>query len=183
MIIKLIDKQELYDQYVTNNKTIKETAETLNVAVGTVFNYLKKYGIKTREQHKGFEGKHHTEETKLKISQKNKGKIVSEETKQKMSESKTLDGMGHKKKRRDGYIGVYFPKHPKANKSGYVMEHHLVMEEHIGRPLRDDEVVHHINHIRDDNSLNNLQLMTFKEHAALHMKERHKRRRNDLSIK
>lgn len=29
---------------------MKETAEVLNVAVGTVFNYLKKYGIETREQ-------------------------------------------------------------------------------------------------------------------------------------
>ena len=52
------------------------------------------------------------------------------------------------------------------------MEHHYVMEKHIGRYLNNDEVVHHINHIRSDNRIENLQLMTFKEHAALHMKER-----------
>lgn len=46
------------------------------------------------------------------------------------------------------------------------------MEKKIGRNLKEDEVVHHKNHIRDDNRIENLQLMTFKEHASLHMKER-----------
>jgi hypothetical protein len=46
------------------------------------------------------------------------------------------------------------------------------MEEKIGRIITRDEAVHHINHVRDDNRIENLQLMTFKEHAALHMRER-----------
>ena len=111
-----------------------------------------------------------------------KGTKLSDETKTKLSIAKFKGGIGHKKKRCDGYIAVYFPEHPKSNKQGYIMEHDLVMECAIGRHLKDDEVVHHINHKRDDNRLSNLQLMTFKEHAALHMKERHTRR-NDLSIK
>lgn len=63
------------------------------------------------------------------------------------------------------------------------MQHHLVMEDHIGRLIRKDEVVHHINHNRADNRLENLQLLTFKEHASLHMKERYEKRRNDLLTK
>lgn len=66
------------------------------------------------------------------------------------------------------------------------MEHILVMEEHICRHLRNDEVVHHKNKIRDDNRIENLELMTFKEHARFHMKERQrlkKERNDDLSIK
>ena len=89
---------------------------------------------------------------------------------------------GHEKLRDDGYIKVYVPDHPKATKDGYVMKHHLVMEQHIGRIIPDDHVVHHINHIRADNRIENLKLMTFKEHAGLHMKERHdarKRRDSD----
>jgi len=42
-----------------------------------------------------------------------------------------------------GYIIVYKPNHPYANKTGRVMEHRLVMEEKLGRYLFPWEVVHH----------------------------------------
>ena len=54
------------------------------------------------------------------------------------------------------------------------------MEQHIGRYLKDDEVVHHKNKIRNDNRIENLQLMTFKEHASFHMKERRKSKKKGM---
>lgn len=47
-------------------------------------------------------------------------------------------------------------------------EHLKVMEEHLGRSLIKGEAVHHKNFIRDDNRLENLELMTTAEHARLH---------------
>lgn len=58
----------------------------------------------------------------------------------------------------DGYIRVYAPEHPAAQNGRYVLEHRLVMEEHLGRYLEPDERVHHKNGIRDDNRLENLEI-------------------------
>lgn len=51
---------------------------------------------------------------------------------------------------------------------GWMLVHRLVMEEHLGRPLQQDEIVHHINHNKLDNRLENLQLMTHSEHSRYH---------------
>lgn len=68
-----------------------------------------------------------------------------------------------------GYRLVSRPHHENARESGYILEHRLVMSEHLGRPLRDDELVHHINGDKLDNRLENLEIMTRPEHTAEHM--------------
>lgn len=72
---------------------------------------------------------------------------------------------GHKYTRADGYISVYLPSHPDASKQGQILEHRLVMERKIGRRLLRSEHVNHINHIRDDNRPENLEIMTPGDHA------------------
>lgn len=64
----------------------------------------------------------------------------------------------------DGYVWIRVDGKP-------VAEHRHVVEMSIGRPLRSDEIVHHINHIRTDNRLENLQIMSRAEHIKEHHEE------------
>jgi hypothetical protein len=49
-------------------------------------------------------------------------------------------------------------------------EHRAVMERMIGRKLRPDEIIHHINGIKSDNSETNLSLETRASHNRKHGK-------------
>lgn len=58
-----------------------------------------------------------------------------------------------------GYVYVEAPEgHPRANNKGRVLEHLLVMERMLGRPVEASETVHHKNGVRDDNRPENLEL-------------------------
>lgn len=74
-----------------------------------------------------------------------------------------------------GYVLLRKPDHPGAHK-GYVLEHRWVMEQVLGRPLRPDEPVHHLNHVRTDNRPENLAVLSQHEHGKQHGRPRQPRR-------
>lgn len=68
-----------------------------------------------------------------------------------------------------GYIKRMAKDHPKADGKGYVAEHRLVMEAHLGRLLTEDEVVHHKDRDRCNNDICNLEVLPPADHKRLHL--------------
>ena len=67
---------------------------------------------------------------------------------------------------------IYSPNHPNPDfLKKYCYEYRLIMEKHLGRYLKKDEVDYHINGDVTDNRIENLQVMKRKKHIVLHKKQ------------
>jgi len=176
MIKSLINnKQELEDLYIAQGKSLTQIGDICGVAFQTVYKWLKKNNIPLRDfSTKGFKfpGRHVSPELKKRLSELHTGMRLKEETKLKIS--KTLKELGLKAgpksnwwkggryKIQHGYVMVWDPKRR------HIKEHRLVVEKHIGRELLSCEHVHHINGVKDDNRIENLQIVSNSEHQHIH---------------
>ena len=64
-----------------------------------------------------------------------------------------------------GRPAVYRPNHPHANAAGYIPAARAVMEDNLGRMLKDDEVVCHKDGDQENLDPGNLEVMTHREHT------------------
>jgi hypothetical protein len=70
---------------------------------------------------------------------------------------------GRYKDNTSGYVWLHNPDHPFCTKKGYVLEHRLAIEKFIGRHLRGNEIIHHKNKKKDDNRIENLEIIVLGE--------------------
>ncbi len=104
-------------------------------------------------------GKKAVKPKKRACSDKCRGRLYSGENNQNWT--------GNRKVKQSGHILIYSPAHPSAHHNQFA-EHRLVMEKHLGRYLKKEEIIHHINGVKDDNRLENLCLCDIHEHNYAH---------------
>jgi len=77
------------------------------------------------------------------------------------------------KSKRNGYWYIYSPDHPNKNAcgKGYVKRCRLVMEKYLNRFLDAKEEIHHINGKKDDDRVENLEILSKVTHKSIHSKE------------
>jgi len=76
---------------------------------------------------------------------------------------------GGRRRRPDGYWIIWTP-------DGERLEHRVAAERHLGRTLGADEIVHHRDGNKSNNTPENLEVMSQGQHAKLHSPEMHARR-------
>jgi hypothetical protein len=87
-----------------------------------------------------------------------------------LADIKTKDGSGYINTQ--GYRTLHRPGHPTADRRGNLLEHRMVMSDLLGRPLYDDENVHHINGVRDDNRPEYLELWSSSQPAGQRVEDK-----------
>lgn len=62
----------------------------------------------------------------------------------------------------------YFVYSPTGSTEDRILFHRYVMEQHLSRKLRSDEIIHHKDGNKMNNDISNLEIMTRAEHARHH---------------
>jgi hypothetical protein len=150
--LELRDKEWLKRRYIDEKKSVGQIALEIGATVGAVHSAIRWLGIELRKTRVGLS---------IRFPEGRFGK----------DSPKWKGGIRHTTA---GYVYIYMPDHLNSTSEGYIMEHRLVMEKHVGRYLKKEELVHHVNGIKDDNRIENLELVSDQgTHTREHFERSH----------
>lgn len=107
--------------------------------------------------YKEYQREKHLNSDGLKICECGGSKSIGAKTCMPCRDAKRIVPGGTKHQDAYGYIRIKAAHHPTAVR-GWMREHTLVMEQFLDRPLFPNEQVHHVNGVKSDNELGNLEL-------------------------
>lgn len=161
-VVVPVTEETLQGLYLDNRMTLEQIGDLLGCSLVTVRNHLQRDGVQIRSC-----GDYPRSEAQIAAAHKTAVEILRAYHPPAKPKAPPRVPKGWYISN-SGYRYMKAADHPRSNALGYVPEHTLVMEEHLGRYMCENEVVHHINGIKTDNRIENLQLMTKSEHCALH---------------
>jgi len=147
----MFDLDKAKHLYFNERMTLKKVGEMLGYSCSGIRYIFAKNGIKSRNNSECRIGKPRPD----------------------MFNAKNWKWKGGKYTNSAGYVLVLKPDHHRADSKGYVREHILIAERVLGRILKPNEVVHHINEIPNDNRNSNLIICENENyHRTLHRRKR-----------
>jgi transposase len=189
---QLLDlKPELERLYNEEFLTLKQIADKFGVGLDTSWKWMKKLGIKRRQRcqlpdkeilHKMYEerGLSGFEISKtFGLSVYTIYRLLKQyEIQVRNPKDRAKCGIDHPNWNGGRYIDHYGYV-VITTKDGRKKEHRVIIENHLGRKLETWEHVHHINEIKHDNRIENLQVMNVSDH----MKHGHQKGKNWIALK
>lgn len=143
---RLFDKADLERLYLKENKSMQEIATLLGCCHDTIRDQLRYYQIPTRTFTEG-----------VRLAAK-KGKLGHPGNTFRRKNGSVLE---------KGYLLVYCPGHPRANRNGRIREHIFIWERTHRQPLPKGWLIHHLNGIKSDNRVENLVATPSRSHYDL----------------
>ena len=164
-----ITKEILERLYTQENKTCKEVGLVLGKSPAEICRKMKKFGIKGRVFIPSTKGRIMPDKQKDILRQQHLGKKLTSEHRAKVIKSLCFGKFGKENPNYKGGSYINDWGYVMIRKNGkYVSEHRTIMENHLGRKLSPNENIHHLNHNKQDNRIENLLIINPSEHSSLH---------------